>query len=146
VTTQEKARKTLALPKTEKPATIEMMEPIKLPSEEEIRAIYLQGEEAMVALVGSLIRVVQALSERVQALEDQLAKNSSNSGKPPSSDGLKKETEKSTPQERQEERRTAGSSRYDTPNGCASRACRNPSGALLPTLSDIVRNSTSPGL
>ena len=44
----------------------------------------------MVALVGSLIRVVQALSERVQALEDQLAKNSSNSGKPPSSDGLKK--------------------------------------------------------
>src|SRR5674476_592117 len=66
------------------------MEPIKLPNEEEIRAIYRQGEDAMVALVGSLIRVVQALSERVQALEDQLAKNSSNSGKPPSSDGLKK--------------------------------------------------------
>jgi transposase len=66
------------------------MEPIKLPDEEEIRAIYHQGEDAMVALVGSLIRVVQALSERVQALEDQLAKNSHNSGKPPSSDGLKK--------------------------------------------------------
>jgi hypothetical protein len=32
------------------------MEPIKLPNEEEIRAIYRQGEDAMVALVGSLIR------------------------------------------------------------------------------------------
>ena len=66
------------------------MEPIKLPSEEEIRAIYRQGEEAMVTFVGSLTGVVQALSGRVQALEDQLAKNSHNSGKPPSSDGLKK--------------------------------------------------------
>lgn len=66
------------------------MEPIKLPDEEEIHAIYRQGEDAMVALVSNLIRVVQALSERVQVLEDQLAKNSSNSGKPPSSDGLKK--------------------------------------------------------
>ena len=66
------------------------MEPIKLPKEEEIRAIYQQGEDAMVALVGSLIKVVQVLSERVQALEDQVAKNSHNSGKLPSSDGLKK--------------------------------------------------------
>jgi len=66
------------------------MEPIKLPSEEEICIIYRQGEDAVVALMGSLTGVVQALSERVQALEDQLAKNSQNSGKPPSSDGLKK--------------------------------------------------------
>jgi transposase len=66
------------------------MEPIRLPNEEEIRNIYRQGEDAVVAFVGSLTGVVQALSERMQALEDQLAKNSSNSGKPPSSDGLKK--------------------------------------------------------
>ena len=66
------------------------MEPIKLPDEGEIRALYRQGEEAVVAFVGALTGVVQALSERVQALEDQLAKNSHNSGKPPSSDGLKK--------------------------------------------------------
>ena len=66
------------------------MEPTKLPKEEEIRATYRQGEDAMVTLVGSLIKIVQALSERVQALEDQVAKNSHNSGKPPSSDGLKK--------------------------------------------------------
>jgi len=60
-----------------------MMEPIKLPNEEEIRAIYRQGEDAMVALVGSLIRVVQALSERIQELEDQLAKNSTTVGSHP---------------------------------------------------------------
>lgn len=66
------------------------MEPIKLPDEEDIRAIYRQGEDAMVAWVSSLIQVEHALSNRIQALEDQLAKNSHNSGKPPSSDGLKK--------------------------------------------------------
>jgi transposase len=66
------------------------MEPIKLPDEEEIRIIYQKGEDAMVTFVGSLTEVVQTLSERVQALEDQLAKNSRNSGKPPSSDGLRK--------------------------------------------------------
>jgi hypothetical protein len=72
------------------------MEPTKLPKEEEIRATYRQGEDAMVALVGSLIKIVQALSERVQALEDQVAKNSHNSGKPHSSGGLKKKPNKNT--------------------------------------------------
>jgi transposase len=58
-----------------------------MPSCEDIHQAYLQGEEAVVALFEQTI--VQ-LAERVQALEDQLAKNSHNSSKPPSSDGLKK--------------------------------------------------------
>jgi transposase len=57
------------------------------PSREEIHEAYLQGEEAVVALFEQTI--VQ-LAARVTALEEQQAKNSRNSSKPPSSDGLKK--------------------------------------------------------
>jgi transposase len=77
------------------------MEPPCFPTEDEVRSAARQGEEAVVALFMSLVsnwagviqwqqETVQRLEERVQALEDQLAKNSRNSGKPPSSDGLKK--------------------------------------------------------
>lgn len=66
------------------------MTPANLPTPEEIRAIYRQGEEAVVAAFEQLVMLVRQLEARVQALEDQLAKNSHNSGKPPSSDGLKK--------------------------------------------------------
>lgn len=92
------------------------MEPLRTPSSEEIHAAYLQGEPAVVELIEGW---TQALSEavtryqeelavltsqqaeqmrrlaaRIQALEDQLAKNSHNSSKPPSSDGLKKPTKR----------------------------------------------------
>jgi transposase len=66
------------------------MEPLRLPTEEEIRSVVNQGEEATVSLVSHLLEVIGLLAGRVQELEDQLAKNSRNSGKPPSSDGLKK--------------------------------------------------------
>lgn len=66
------------------------MEPKRLPSEIEIRAIYRQGEDAVLHLVSGLVETVTLLASRVQALEDQIAKNSTNSGQPPSSDGLKK--------------------------------------------------------
>ena len=61
-----------------------------MPTPDEVRATYQQGEEAVVILVDNLAAVIRVLEARVQALEDQLAKNSGNSGKPPSSDGLKK--------------------------------------------------------
>jgi len=67
------------------------MKPIRLPSEEEINATYDQGKEAVVALFFATFR---KLVERQQALEDQLAKNSRNSSKPPSSDGMKKKSTK----------------------------------------------------
>jgi transposase len=66
------------------------MDPLRLPSEEEIRVAISQGEEAVVSLISSLLQIIAIQVARIQALEDQLAKNSSNSGKPPSSDGLKK--------------------------------------------------------
>lgn len=63
------------------------MEPLRLPSDEEIGAAYEQGKEAVIELFH---RTLGNLAERVQRLEDQIAKNSGNSSKPPSSDGLKK--------------------------------------------------------
>jgi transposase len=65
------------------------MEPIRLPTEAEIRATFQEGEEAVIQL---LFATFGKLAERIQRLEDQLAKNSGNSSKPPSSDGLKKKT------------------------------------------------------
>jgi len=58
-----------------------------MPTREEIHEAYLQGEQAV---VGLFERTIGQLAARVQALEEQKAKNSRNSSKPPSSDGLKK--------------------------------------------------------
>src|SRR5574342_1340871 len=60
------------------------MSAIHLPSTEEINAAYDEGREAVILLFQT---TMLALAERIQALEDQLAKNSRNSRKPPSSDG-----------------------------------------------------------
>ena len=54
-------------------------------SEADIRAIYHQGEDAVVELVTSLI-------ERIERLEERLGKDSHNSSKPPSGDGFGKRT------------------------------------------------------
>lgn len=61
-----------------------------LPSVDEIRGIYRQGEEEVIQLIKILVAVIKDQAEVIQKLEDQLAKNSRNSGRPPSSDGLKK--------------------------------------------------------
>src|SRR5215468_10143877 len=66
------------------------MIPRELPTPEDVHAAYVQGEEAVLALVGTLTALLLNLQVRVNALEDQLGKNSRNSSKPPSSDGLQK--------------------------------------------------------
>jgi transposase len=68
------------------------MEKFQLPSDIEIGAAYDQGKEAVVVLFRNTLG---QLAARVEALEDQVAKNSRNSGKPPSSDGLSKPAPKS---------------------------------------------------
>lgn len=60
------------------------MSSFQLPNEEEVREAYGQGEAAVIALFQTTFL---AIVERIQKLEDQLAKNSRNSSKPPSSDG-----------------------------------------------------------
>jgi transposase len=71
------------------------MEPIRKLSEDEIRAIYRQGEDAVVALIQNMNQTIILLAERVKILEDRLSKNSKNSGKPPSTDGYSKPAPKS---------------------------------------------------
>jgi transposase len=66
------------------------MMPARLPTHEEVRAAYRQGEDAVIARFDELQAMIRVLEARIQALEDQLAKNSGNSSKPPASDGLKK--------------------------------------------------------
>ena len=66
------------------------MEPIHLLTDDEISIAYDQGKEAVVKLFHETLG---KLAEHIQRLEDQAAKNSSNSSKPPSSDGFKKKTQ-----------------------------------------------------
>src|SRR3954462_426991 len=62
---------------------------------EEFRTVYDSGFEATFSLVQSLSHNIDALTARVQQLEDRLAKNSRNSSKPPSSDDPAKPKPKS---------------------------------------------------
>src|SRR5215475_7622894 len=66
------------------------MTPQGLPTPEEVHAAYEQGEEAVLTLVGALTALILDLQARVHTIEAQLGKNSRNSSKPPSSDGLQK--------------------------------------------------------
>jgi len=59
-------------------------------SREEIRAVYRQGEDAVISLVESLVEKFNALEQRVQLLEAKISKDSHNSSKPPSSDWQRK--------------------------------------------------------
>ena len=84
------------------------MRPQGLPTPEDVHAAYVQGEEAVLTLVGALTALILDLQARVNAIEDQLGKNSRNSSKPPSSDGLQKLRTRSLPHPQWEkERRSA---------------------------------------
>ncbi|MEO0644818.1 MAG: IS66 family transposase [Cyanobacteria bacterium J06650_10] len=61
-------------------------------SEAEIRAVYSQGEEAVVSLVSQLMTRLNHLEAEVKELKGRLGKNSRNSSKPPSGDGFRKRT------------------------------------------------------
>lgn len=52
-------------------------------------------EAELLAIIREQQALIERLTARIESLEAQLAKNSSNSGKPPSSDGLKKPAPKS---------------------------------------------------
>jgi len=57
---------------------------------EQFQTIYDQGPDAVYELVSSFEEQLAQLALRLQELEDRLGKDSHNSNKPPSSDGLKK--------------------------------------------------------
>ena len=48
------------------------MTPQGLPTSEEVHAAYMQGEEAVLALMGTLTAFILNLQARLNALEDQL--------------------------------------------------------------------------
>jgi transposase len=61
-------------------------------SPEDIRAVYRQGEDAVVAFVEELLQHIKRLEARLEKVESQQQKDSRNSSKPPSGDGFKKRT------------------------------------------------------
>jgi transposase len=62
-------------------------------SREEIRAVYAQGEEAVITLVEGLLQRIEVLENRLDQLEGRLSQDSQNSSKPPSGDGFGKRTQ-----------------------------------------------------
>ncbi len=69
-----------------------------LSTKEQIRVLYNAGEEAVITLVQGLLdkishleQLIASQEKRIIALEEQLKKNSRNSDKPPSSDGMKRQ-------------------------------------------------------
>jgi transposase len=79
---------------------------------EEIEKIYDQGKEAVVELVQGLIAEftskIEELTNRIDYLEKQLAKDSHNSSKPPSTNGMFKKKGKMTRSLRKRSKKKSG--------------------------------------
>ena len=56
------------------------------------RLLLLQQNEALSATIADQSQLIAQLNQTIQELKEQLNKNSKNSSKPPSSDGFKKPT------------------------------------------------------
>ena len=78
---------------------------VQIPNKEKIREAYQQGAAAVISLFEETFL---ALAERVQKLEDQLAKNSCNSGKPPSSDGYEQPVQRTKSLRKRSRRKSGG--------------------------------------
>lgn len=66
------------------------MPTLRIPTEEETRAVARQGEDAVLGLMSEFLQAIVILAKRAQELNDTLAKNSNNSSKQPSRDVMKK--------------------------------------------------------
>ena len=80
---------------SEKPTTGSLPPPLRIFTREELEATALTSPLALVDIILALQAQVQDLLARVSTLEAQIAKNSRNSSKPPSSDGYGKPRPKS---------------------------------------------------
>ena len=69
---------------------MESMTETHLPKPDEVRAAYREGEEAVVRLFIGMVELYHVQEARLQELEAWQNKDSHNSSKPPTSDGLKK--------------------------------------------------------
>jgi hypothetical protein len=89
---------------------------LKMPTTDEIKTAYQHGESSVVALFNEvglqLVVLAEALEKQTAAIKElqaMLAKDSSNSGKPPSSDGYhKKNAEKRTESQRKKGQNVTG--------------------------------------
>lgn len=81
------------------------MSSFQLPKEEDVREAYRQGEAVVIALFQTTFL---GIVERIRKLEDQLAKNSRNSGKPPSSDGYDQEAPRPKSLRKRSRRKSGG--------------------------------------